>query len=116
MVTTMKSFSKTTEDLVTALLTVSKNVGQFEPIDATKSHIVWGVDSESSRVSSDNKKEIQGVQGTIDLFAVRADRGMADEIQAALNNAGISFFLNSVQFEDYDLNNFIHYEWVFEVS
>lgn len=112
----MKSFDEILEPIKTALLSVSENVGLFEPIDATKTHIVYAPDSESNELPLDNAKTGQVIQGTIDLYATRADRTMAGSIQAALVESNISFSLNSVQFEDLENNDFIHYEWVFEVA
>lgn len=112
----MKSVMSNLNPLKTALLTVSENVGLFEAIDATKTHIVYAPDSEGERLNLNNIKDAQVIQGTVDLYSLKKDVSMVDAIQIALNDAGISFYLNSVQFEALDKNDFIHYEWVFEVS
>lgn len=112
----MKSLAELLNQIKKPLISVSKNVGLYEAIDSTKTHIIYAPDTEPSQVETDNKKEIQTIQGSIDLFALPRDQELADDIQEALNEEGISFFLNSVQFEDFDKNNFIHYEWIFEVS
>lgn len=100
----------------TVLLSVSDNVGHFFPIDGTKTHIVYAEDTEASSQSGDNHKLAQAVQGTIDLYARPDDVGMADQIQAALDKSRISFSLNSVLFEDDQKTQYIHYEWLFEVT
>ena len=99
-----------------ALLSVSDNVGHFFPIDGNKTHIIYAEDTEASSQSGDNHKLAQAVQGTIDLYAKPDDVGMADQIQEALNKSRISFSLNAVLFEDDQKTQYIHYEWLFEVT
>lgn len=99
-----------------ALLSVSNNVGLHEAIDATKAHIVYAPDSEATSILLDNRKSGQVIQGTIDLYVKESERSLADDVQEALNAAGISFSLNSIQFEEIERNNLLHYEWVFEVD
>ena len=65
---------------------------------------------------ADNVKVSQVLQGSIDLFALPGDEAMFDQVQKALNEAEISFYFSSAQFEDLELNDFMHYEWVFELS
>lgn len=111
----MKSLSDVLMPVKSALLSVTDNVGLYEAVDATITHIIYAPDSEAGNLPLDNIKTDQIIQGTIDLFALNKDRQMADQIQQALNEAGVSFALNSIQFEDLEKNDFIHYEWVFEV-
>ncbi len=99
-----------------ALLSVSDNVGHFFPIDGNKTHIIYAEDTEASSQSGDNHKLAQAVQGTIDLYAKPDDVGMAEQIQEALNKSRISFSLNAVLFEDDQKTQYIHYEWLFEVT
>lgn len=110
----MKSLSKILEPVKTALLAVTENVGHYKPVDGTTSHIVYAEDS-SHNLSGDNLALAQAIQGTVDLYEL-GETGMFDKVQNALNQTGIAFYLNSVQFEDGELNDFIHYEWVFEVT
>lgn len=111
----MKSLNDLLEPVKTALLTVSENVGLFEAIDGTKDHIIYAPDGEGESLDLDNIKDSQVLQGTIDLFVVPENRSLADDIQAALNAAEISYSINSIQYEDLEKSKFIHYEWVFEV-
>lgn len=99
-----------------ALLSVSDNVGHFFPIDGENTHIVYAEDTEASSQAGDNHKLAQAVQGTIDLYAKPDDIGMADQIQAALDKSKISFSLNAALFEDGQKTQFVHYEWLFEVT
>lgn len=96
------------------LLKVSDNVGHYEAVKKTDQYIVWAEDSEGSSVEGDDQKANQSIQGTIDYFTKKDMDEKVDEIQAALTNACISFYLNSVQYEDE--TGYIHYEWVFEVA
>lgn len=96
------------------LLKVSDNVGHYEAMEKTDQYIVWAEDSEGSSVEGDDQKTNQSIQGTIDYFTKKDMDPKVDEIQAALVNACISFYLNSVQYEEE--TGYIHFEWVFEVA
>lgn len=96
------------------LLTVSENVGHYEAFQKKDQYIVWAEDSEGSSVEGDGHKTNQSIQGTIDYFTKQDMDPKVDEIQAALKAACISFYLNSVQYEEE--TEYIHYEWVWEVA
>lgn len=93
---------------------VSDNVSHYEAMNKTDKYIVWAEDSESSSLNTDNKKEIQAIQGTIDYFTKKDNDTVVNEIQEALKAEKVSFCLNSVQYEEE--TGYIHYEWVWEVS
>ena len=101
------------ESVKEALLTVSDNVFHYEANNKLDKYIVWAEDSEGSSVEADNKKINQSIQGTIDYYTKEEGDTAVESIQNALNSAEVSFYLNSVQYEDE--TEFIHYEWVFEV-
>lgn len=96
------------------ILKVSKNVGHYEAFKKTDQYIVWAEDAEGSSLEGDNKKLNQSIQGTIDYFTKEDMDPAVDRIQAELKAADISFYLNSVQYEEE--TQYIHYEWVFEVA
>lgn len=96
-----------------ALLSVSDNVYHYEALNAKAPYIVWAEDNEVNQISADNKKMVQVLQGTIDLYALTEKDELIEKIQSALDENDISFALNSVQYEDE--TTLIHYEWVFEV-
>ena len=73
---------------------------------------VYAEDSASGKWA-DGHMQAQILQGTVDYFTRDSSGTPRQTIQQALNNAGISFLLNSVQFEED--TGYIHYEWVFEV-
>lgn len=96
------------------LKTVSDNVSHYEAFKKTDKYIVWAEDSEGSSVEGDDQKTNQSIQGTIDYFTKEDMDPKVDEIQKALVDACISFYLNSVQYEEE--TGYTHFEWVFEVA
>lgn len=100
------------------LLKVTRNVGHYKELEKTDKYIVWAEDSEGSSVEGDNHKVNQSIQGTIDYFTKNEFDENIDKIQQELINADISFYLNSIQYEDPDEGGagYIHYEWVWEVA
>lgn len=93
---------------------VSDNVSHYEAFKKPDKYIVWAEDSEGDSVEGDNRKINQSIQGTIDYFTKEDMDPKVDEIQNALINAEISFYLNSVQYEEE--TQYIHYEWIWEVG
>lgn len=87
-------------------------VSHYEYNGDSEFYCVWAEDNEPTSVEGDNKKQIQTIQGTIDFFTKMEFDPFVDEIQCALNDAEISFRLNSVQYEDE--TELIHFEWVWE--
>ena len=102
------------EQVKEALLTVTDNVGHYEALSQTDKYIIWAEDGEGSSIEGDNYKQEQSIQGTIDYYTKDEDDPNVEGIQTALKAARISFYLNSVQYEDE--TQYIHYEWVFEVA
>lgn len=92
----------------------SENVFHYSAYDKTPPYIVWAEDNEYDSVEADNHKVNQTIEGTIDLFTKTEDDPLIEGIQDALNNACISFRLNTVDYEEEA--EFIHYEWVWQVS
>lgn len=93
---------------------VCDNVSHYEAMNKTDQYIVWAEDSEPSALNADNQKKNQVIQGTIDYFTKTDNDIIADEIQEILKTEKISFYLNSVQYEEE--TGYIHYEWVWEMS
>ena len=83
----------------------------FKPSEQKTRYCVWAEDSEATSLQADNYKDIQQLQGTIDLFSKTEYDSAVDEIQEALNDARIGFYQNSIQYEDE--TGLIHWEWVF---
>ena len=93
---------------------VTEKVYHYHAMNEDDNYIVWAEDSESGASEGDNRKLDQTIQGTIDYFTKTDMDENVDKIQSLLNGAGISFYLNSVQYEEE--TEYIHYEWVGEVA
>lgn len=97
------------------LLTLGKPVYHFRaPQNTAAPYFVYGEDSQDASFYADGVLCTQALQGTIDYYTQDGEDPAVDEIQNSLNAAGISFWLNSVQYEDE--TNLVHYEWVWEVG
>ena len=97
-----------------ALLEVSEDVYHYEAHKKKDRYIVWAEDGEGSSVEADNRKANQSIQGTIDLYTRQDGDPLKEKIQEALNRKRISFYLNSVTYEEE--TEYIHYEWIWEVG
>lgn len=108
----MKSLNNILRDVQAALRTVTENCYHYRrPLRPKKNYIVWAEDSEAESFDSGNRKAEQQIHGTIDYYTLTEFDAAVDQIQEALNAAGIGFRINSVQYEDE--TNLIHYEWEF---
>lgn len=84
----------------------------FHYIASTKhgdEYIVWAEEN-SADLKANNVSVEVAMTGTIDLFTKTEYSAKIDAIETALANAGVSYAINSVQYETD--TNFIHYEWV----
>jgi hypothetical protein len=81
---------------------------------ATGDYIVWAEDGQADSVWADGKMIEQTITGTIDYFTRTEYDPLFDSIQTALNTLGISYRLNSIQYE-VD-TKYWHYEWVWEMK
>lgn len=97
-----------------ALLTVSEKVGHYEWIGNDPQYLVWTEDSGSNALHGDNMLLHKAIQGTIDLYVKEGQEPWTEQVEQALNDAKVSFGLNSIQFEEQ--TGYVHYEWVFEVA
>lgn len=97
-----------------ALLSVSQSVylhtagGNRKP-----PYIVYGVDGDNNLFGGNRRAELAD-SGYIDLYTKDAEDSLIDAIPAALEAAGVAFYLNSVQYED--TANLVHYEWRWECA
>lgn len=89
-------------------------VSHYKAMKKPDKYIVWAEDSEGSSVEGDDQKTAQSIQGTIDFYTKEDMDEIIDRIQEALVKNRVSFYLNSIQYEDE--TEFIHYEWVWEVG
>jgi hypothetical protein len=76
-------------------------------------YIVWNEEGQSSSSYADNRMQEQSITGTIDLYTKIEYDPLFDMLQVALKTAGITFRLESIQYEDQ--TKYTHYEWSWEV-
>ena len=100
-------------DVKTALLTVTTNLRHYDATGLIAPYVVWSEDTQADAVYADGKMQEQGIQGTIDLFTKTEYDPKFSQIQTALNNAGIGFYLDSIQYESD--TKYIHYQWIFSI-
>lgn len=98
-----------------ALLTVTQRVYRYTAI-ATPifPYIVWADEMETNNLHGDGRKVAKVMEGSIDLYSKQADDPFIGKIEKALNDAGICFRMNSVQFEP--ITKVIHTEWVWNID
>lgn len=75
---------------------------------------VYALDGAADTVWGDNRMIHQAMEGTVDLFTHGPGMEQAKDIQTALEAAGVSWLLNSVQFEED--TRLTHWEWVFQLE
>ena len=97
-----------------ALLRVDVEVFHYYALHQSDRYVVWAEDGEGAELAADNRKIGQVLSGTIDFFTRTENDPAIVEIQMALENAEISYYLNSVQYEEE--TGYIHYEWRWEVA
>jgi hypothetical protein len=100
------------ENLRNALLSVGVPVSHYEALGADAPYIVWAEDGETDALVADDRKISQAIGGTVDFYTFIENDPVFSAIQAALNDAEISWSLNSVQYEDD--TKLIHFEWLWQ--
>ena len=96
-----------------ALLTVLDDVNHYTAKGKNDRYAVWMEQGERSQLDGDNRKNEQTIYGSIDYLTKHEDDPNMGLIPNALSNAGISYMLLSVQYEEE--TEYIHYEWEWEV-
>lgn len=97
-----------------ALIAIHDDVWHYEEKDKSDRYIVWAEDGEGDTSYADNHVDSQVLTGLIDLYSKDEYDQLIDQIQEALDVAGICFRLESVMYEDE--TEYIHYQWRFEVA
>lgn len=111
MTSTMESKLEPIRDMLVGILP-NATYHYFRNVKKKK-YIIWAEDGEDNSHHADNRKQIQQVTGTIDLFTQDEFDPVVDQIQEGLNDLGIGWDLNPPQYEEE--TNLIHYEWTFRV-
>lgn len=102
------------ETVKAALLSVSQNVYLYTAKENTETpYIVYGVDGDNNLAAGNRRGELADA-GYIDLFTKDAKDNLIKDIPTALDAAEVSFYLNSVQFEEE--TSLLHYEWRWECA
>lgn len=96
-----------------ALLTVGVPVSHYAATKQPDKYIVWSEDSGAETVWADGALQEQTIQGSAHYFTKTEYDANVEKVQQALSDAGISFRMNSVQYEED--TKYIHHEWVWEV-
>lgn len=78
----------------------------------TASDYLVVTDEPASALWADGKRSEEMSAGTVDLFTKTADGSTKAAVEVAFNGMDLSYYLNSVQYEDD--TGYIHYEWVWE--
>lgn len=105
----------TLQSLKTLLLTIGPPVFRYFATGQTGPYIVWAEDGEGDTVHADGQKVERALTGTIDYFTKTENDPVVKQIEDVLDSDdGISWYLNSVQYEQD--TGYIHYEWVWEVD
>lgn len=104
----------TLNDIKTALLSVTSNVNRYDGTGLKGNYIVWAEDGQSESIWADNQMINQAITGTVDYFTKIENDPKVDAIQTALGAIGLSYKLNSVQYEKD--TKYIHYEWVWDLG
>jgi hypothetical protein len=105
----------TLQSLKTLLLAIGPPVFRYFATGQTGPYIVWAEDGEGDTVHADGQKVERALTGTIDYFTKTENDPVVQQIEDALDSDdGISWYLNSVQYEQD--TGYIHFEWVWEVD
>ena len=97
--------------IIDAHLTVTDSVSHYRRLKSDR-YFVWSEDG-TNDLSSDGVHTERAVVGTTDFYTKNEFDPWADELEAAFEAAGISYYRNSVQYEEE--TGYIHTEWVREV-
>lgn len=83
----------------------------WRPVQAAP-YLIWAEDGDNGDYG-ENQMMNQAITGTSDYFTKKEYDPAVDKIQEIHNSLGMSWHLNSVQYEDE--TGLIHYEWGWEI-
>lgn len=99
------------EQIVAAHLAVTDAVSHSLRLKSER-YFVWQEDG-ANDLEANNIHAEKSVTGTTDLFTKQEFDPWKEQFEAALDAAGIAWYLNSIQYEED--TGFLHYEWIWEV-
>ncbi len=99
------------EKIIAAHTAVTNSVSHAQRMKSSR-YFVWQEDGSNDLVAG-NKHIEQAVTGTTDLFTKKEFDPWKEAFERSLDENGIAWLLNSVQYEPE--TGFFHYEWIWEV-
>ena len=99
------------ETIINAHRSVTDCVSHYERLKSDR-YFVWQEDGENA-LEVDNAHKNTAITGTTDLYTKQEFDPWIKAFESALDAFGVSWYLNTVQYEDE--TGFIHYEWRWEV-
>ena len=99
------------EKIIEAHLAVTDQVSHAEHMKSDR-YFVWQEDG-ANDFQADGIHAEKAVTGTTDLYTKMEFDPWKDQLSAAFDNAGIPWYINSIQYEED--TGYFHYEWVWSV-
>lgn len=100
------------EKVIAVHTAVTNQVGHAQRMKSNR-YFVWQEDG-TNDFEAGNIHAEQAVTGTTDLFTKQEFDPWKEDFEQSLNQNGLAWYLNSVQYEED--TGFWHYEWVWEVA
>lgn len=94
------------------LLEVTPNSYHQEAWQQSDEYIVWAEDSENGAVYADNRKQMQILDVTIDVYTKEEYPKIVERLQQAFNDNEIPYKLLSIQYEKD--TKYTHYEYLIQ--
>ena len=99
------------EKIIRVHTAVTDSVSHSQRLKSER-YFVWQEEN-ANDLSADNRHTERAMRGTTDLYTKIEFDPWEEEFEKALEESGIAWYLNSVQYEED--TEFYHYEWVWEV-
>lgn len=99
------------EKIIAAHTAVSDSVSHSKRLKSER-YFVWQEERENALKADDRHAE-RAMRGATNLYTKKEFDPWKEEFEAALDESGIAWYLNSIQYEED--TGFYHYEWVWEV-
>lgn len=100
------------ERIIAAHAAVTNAVSHSQRMKSSR-YFVWQEEG-SHDLAAENEHAEKAVTGSTDLFTKREFDPWKDAFEKSLDQHGIAWYLNSIQYEEG--TGFYHYEWVWEVA
>lgn len=100
------------EKVIAVHTAVTNQVSHAQRMKSSR-YFVWQEDG-TNDFEAGNIHAEQAVTGTTDLFTKQEFDPWKEDFEQSLNQNGLAWYLNSVQYEED--TGFWHYEWVWEVA